>query len=256
MKKTNLFDNLDLYSFNHPEEFNLLVIVDQNKALLIDTGQAEIAKAVQLALESAKITATKIVNSHYHPDHINGNYIFSQCKFWGSEYYQENFELFAALHPDIPYIKPHSLLKDGQIMTHGPFQLKFINLRGHSRDSLVIVIDHQDFSAPIVHVADLLMFTNTGQHSIPYLSYDGSISEHIDSLETLSKMEIGLLIPSHGSLLKTQPEIEEAIQLRLFYLHRLEELGKKAQVEDCLIGSRERYNLLHLHRQNIKNIFG
>lgn len=256
MQKTSLFESIDLYTFRGSDEFNLLVLVDQKNALLIDSGYPQMAKTVHLAFEQAGIIATTVINSHYHPDHINGNYVFTGCQFLGSEHYQQNFQLFAALNPDIPYIAPEILIKDGQMITHGPFELHFFHLPGHSRDSLVIQINHQRLRAPIVHVADLLMFSNSGQHSIPYLSYDGSIDDHIQSLKTISTMDMSLLIPSHGNYLKTKSEIKEAIQLRLYYLERLKELGRNAKIEDCLIGSTRRYNLLHFHTQNIKNIFG
>ncbi len=256
MLKTRLLDDFYIYTFTGQEELNILILVNNGKVLLIDTGYPEIARELRTELEKDNLIPEIIINSHYHPDHINGNYVFSGCEFMGSEFYKQNFELFEALNPDVEYIKPKILLKDSQILHYGLFELKFLNLKGHCQDCLVTIIKHPELKNPLVHAADLIMFSNDGKHSIPYLSYDGDIEEHIQSLETLNSMKIGILLPSHGIILKDDNAIAEALKIRIYYLQKLRELGKNAKVDDCLLKDKSLYNQIKLHDKNLKNIFG
>ncbi|MCK4258544.1 MAG: MBL fold metallo-hydrolase [Halanaerobiales bacterium] len=251
MEKIQLTDNFFLYQFDDTNEINIVVLTHNNKALLFDTGYPEIAKEVLNHLKKEDLQPEIIINTHYHPDHINGNFVFKECKFMGSEYYKQNFELFEALNPTTEFVKPTTLIKDGDIFHFGSFELKFFYTPGHCRDCLITVINDE-----ITHVADLLMLTNSGKHTLPYISYDGNIDEHIKSLELLKSLKFKTLLPSHGKLLKASETISHAIHLRTYYLEQLKDLGKLAKVENCLCDHSDIYDRLEFHKTNIENVFG
>lgn len=250
MKKVQLAENFFLYCLTGASELNIPVIVNEGKALLIDTGYPEQAKELKAALEADGLRPEVVINSHYHPDHINGNYIFKGCKFLGHERYKQNLELYEALNPTIDFIKPTTLLKNNQLYFYGDFEFKFTNLPGHSQDLMVISIN-RDF----LYIADLLMFTNDGKHTLPYVHFDSTIDEHLQSLDTLATFPFQTIIPSHGILVTSQEQLTQAIALRKHYLTQLKARGKHARVEDCLSGPIEQYSELSLHEANIKNQF-
>lgn len=250
MIKTQLAENLHIYHLTGQSELNILTFVNNGKALIIDTGYPEQAKQLRTALEQDGLRAEIVINSHYHPDHINGNYVFALCKFMGSEHYKQNYELFEALNPNITFIKPTALIKDGQVFNYGSFELKFLNLSGHCRDLLAILINDQ-----FLFVTDLLMFTNDGRHALPYVSYDGTIAEHLHSLDTIATMSGKTVIPSHGVILSDPAAIQHAIDIRKYYLTQLQKLGKNAKLQDCLCEPVEKYAQTSLHEGNLKNLF-
>lgn len=250
MEKIQLAENLFLYGLTGPSELNIPVFVNEGKVLLIDTGYPEQAQELKAALSANGLQPEVVVNSHYHPDHINGNSIFAGCKFMGHERYKQNFELYEALNPHINLIKPTTLLKNNQLYYYGDFELKFISLPGHSQDMMIIAIN-KDW----LYITDLLMFSNDGKHSLPYVGFDGTIDEHLQSLDTLASLPFRTMIPSHGTLITTQDELTQAITLRKHYLTQLKARGKQARLEDCILGPIEQYCELHLHDANIKNQF-
>lgn len=93
-------------------------------AVLIDPSYSPEA-LVQRALDQA-LTITHIINTHGHPDHINGN--------------ARAVELTAApvaAHPDVP--TPIDIpLQGGQELHVGPLRLTFLHTPGHAVDHLVI----------------------------------------------------------------------------------------------------------------------
>jgi glyoxylase-like metal-dependent hydrolase (beta-lactamase superfamily II) len=80
---------------------------------------------VQRALEQG-LKVTHVINTHGHPDHINGN--ARVVELTGAP---------LAAHSDSP-TSPDVPLADGQAMSVGTLGLKFLHTPGHSADHLVI----------------------------------------------------------------------------------------------------------------------
>ena len=248
--KTKLKDNIYLYTFNGKDELNVLGLLNDDKALLIDSGYPSQAKALKKELEEDNIKPEILINSHYHPDHVNGNFHFKGCKLMASEHYKMNYELFSALYPTVGYVEADELIKDGNTLNFGQFELKFYNYQGHSQDSLVIVINDQ-----LAHIGDLIMMTNDGKYRLPYMSFDGNIDDYVKSLKALKKLQIPIFIPGHGQILDNQESTDKAIDFYNYYLEQFKHHGKQATVENCLGSSRDKCVMLEYHDRNIKNIF-
>lgn len=252
MTYTKLSDQLFLYTFTGEKELNIPLLVNGTKVLFIDTGYTEEGQELHEFLQKEGLDPEIIVHSHYHPDHFYGNHIFSQCIFMGSEHYKQNFELFEALNTAHNYIPPTKLISNGDTLQYGSFDLKFFNLPGHSIDTIVTLINDK-----FLHVGDLIMLSNDGKHHLPYLTFDGSIEQHIDSLKQLQTLPATTLIPAHGQVLEGKEAINQAIELRIHYLQRLKEFGNQAKVEDCLLKPLEQYERISFfHENNLKNTFG
>lgn len=250
MARIQLADNLYLYRVEGPSQLNALVFVNGTKALLVDPGFPEQAKELRAALEADGLKTEIVINSHYHPDHITGNYVFSDCKFMGSEHYKQNYELYEALNPDVKFVKPIMLLKNGQIFRYGGFELNFLNFGGHCKELLAIVINKSIF-----FIADLLMLHNNGKYLIPYIGFDGGIDEYTKSLRTIQTMNIFPMIPAHGAILNDQAALDEGIEAYISYMEKLRELGKNAKLDDCLVHP-EKFEKIGYHENNLQNVFG
>lgn len=97
---------------------------DAQQGVLIDPSYAPDA-LVQRAEEQA-LTIGHVINTHGHPDHINGN--DRAVELTGAR---------VAAHPDCP-ARPDVPLADGQELPIGDLRLSFLYTPGHSEDHLVV----------------------------------------------------------------------------------------------------------------------
>lgn len=251
MTYTKLSEHLYLYTFSGEQELNIPLLINDTKVLFIDTGYTEQSQELHNFLQQKGLEPEIVIQSHYHPDHFYGNHLFSQTKFMGSEHYKQNFELFEALNMTHTYIPPTELIRNGDIFKYGSFDLKFFNLPGHSIDTIATLINDT-----FLHVGDLIMLSNSGKHLLPYFSFDGSIDQHITSLEQIQALPATTLIPAHGQVLEGEDSIKQAIELRIYYLQQLKKLGNQAKAEDCLLKPLEQYEKISFyHENNLKNAF-
>ena len=102
----------------------LLADRDSRFGVLIDPSYSPDA-FVQRAIDQG-ITITHVINTHGHPDHINGN--TRAVELTGAA---------VAAHPDSPANPTHQL-RDGQHIGVGSLQLQFLHVPGHADDHLVV----------------------------------------------------------------------------------------------------------------------
>lgn len=97
---------------------------DAGTAVIIDPAFSP-AEVVKRATEQ-HLKITHIINTHGHPDHINGN--TEAAKLTGA---------LVAAHPDSPAM-PDLRLSDGEEIPVGGLRLKILHTPGHCPDHLVI----------------------------------------------------------------------------------------------------------------------
>jgi hydroxyacylglutathione hydrolase len=102
----------------------LLADRDSRTGVLIDPSYSPDA-FVQRAIDQG-LTITHIINTHGHPDHINGN--DRAVELTGAA---------VAAHPDSP-ARPTHPLTDGQQIAVGALRLQFLHVPGHADDHLVV----------------------------------------------------------------------------------------------------------------------
>ncbi|MTI96477.1 MAG: MBL fold metallo-hydrolase [Firmicutes bacterium] len=238
MQKKILGPELTLYRFQEHFELNILALKSGNRVLLIDSGLSPHGQAVATDLKEQGMEVEVIINSHFHPDHINGNKFFPGAHVWGSCFHA------TAKHRNPP---PNQLLSDGEVLTFNHFQLRFIEAAGHCRHQLVTVIDGQ-----FAFLGDLLMTAYDGVPWLPYIAPDGSIEQYLHDLDIVENLQVPTLIPAHGILIT--PELKKTlIDTYRFYLLKLKELGPHCSIEDCIT---EPDKIIHKwHQRNLSNIF-
>jgi hydroxyacylglutathione hydrolase len=102
----------------------LLADRDAKQAVLIDPSYAPDV-LVQRA-QDQQVTVTHILNTHGHPDHINGN--DRAVELTGAK---------VAAHPDVP-THVDVPLGEGQELPVGSLRLRFLYVPGHAADHLVV----------------------------------------------------------------------------------------------------------------------
>ena len=137
---------------------NIYLVEGDDKALLIDTGNG-IADLAECAKDITKLPLL-VVNTHGHPDHIGGNFQFSEVyahpldfeliELFSSEEYhnmaiqqaiREHPELESLFMKNIAEYKPPSIvaIEAGHIFDLGSRKLEVIEVPGHTGGSIVLL---------------------------------------------------------------------------------------------------------------------
>ncbi len=230
-------------------ELNITVLINKNNALIIDTAYEQNALAVKADLTDKGIQVDEVVLSHYHPDHAHGAGVFKSAKLSGSTHYEENFincnDVWDKEHD---YRRPERLVKSEDTMIYGPFKLRFIEAPGHSKCSLIIIINER-----YAHVGDLIMIDSDNKTMLPFMAKDGNLVHHINSLTSIKELVLEKLILSHGQFLEGKREIDQAIDSRLHYLNALLEYKSEGDINMLIGETPDSWTCLEWHKYNLKN---
>ncbi len=251
MEKIQVSDGVFQYCFSGDDYtklgYNIYAIVADRKALLIDTAYPPQAKMVRKDLEDSGITVSKVIISHFHPDHVAGSSIFNDCEIIGSKYYKVNINNCRRWSSQYTYLEPKTLIKHEDVLEFGEFKLKFLYTPGHSNCSISTIINNK-----FLHVGDLLMFSDTGKPLLPIVTINGSFFEHISSLELIKNTNIYNIFLSHGNRLIGKEKIQNEIDDKIFYLKKLQDSKGNIRLEDCLQRPLDHYDSIEWHETNLK----
>lgn len=251
MEKIEIRDNVYQYYFvdNQAQICNsIFVCIDPHRqtALILDTAYAKHSEKVKADLAESKIKPEIVVLSHYHPDHVSGCPVFEDCAIYASSLYEDNYLNCRRWEPSSTFLRATHLLNDGDSLTFGPFQLKFIHAPGHCQCLLMTLIDDD-----LLHVGDMLMFSQDNKPTLPYIATGGGFKKHIDSLERIKTIRCNTLLVPHGYSLSDPVEITQNIDDRIHYLKRV--LGSKGSLPaaSCLKNESSMYANLEFHDNNL-----
>lgn len=142
----------------HFQEVNLFLIIGEERALLLDTGEGfcPIEPLIRELYEGEVIAA----NSHFHFDHIGSNHVFQPIHAYDDPYVravaenglakealgaQLNEEMFqfgypCTLNPETFHIPPYEIIpvSDGDVIKLGGRNLQVYHTPGHSNDSIML----------------------------------------------------------------------------------------------------------------------
>jgi glyoxylase-like metal-dependent hydrolase (beta-lactamase superfamily II) len=251
MEKIKIRDNFFQYLFkedDNGEPNSLFVCIDdaRKKALILDTAFERLAGKVKKDLEDQEIQPEIVVLSHYHPDHAAGTLVFKDCRIYASEFYEDNYGNCQRWNPNLTFIPPTDLIKDGDSLSFGSFNLKFTYVPGHSQCSVLTLINED-----VLYIGDLLMFSADDTLSLPYISMGGSFKEHIQSLEKIKTIEYNILICAHGHFLTDKVKITGTIDEWLYYLNRVLDSMGTLPLAVCLKNDISNYAHAEYHDNNL-----
>jgi len=255
-------------SQNHGEIANLGFIVGQKCVAVIDSGgnPEQGAALKQAVTETTKTPICYVINTHVHPDHINGNSAFKApgVKFVGhyklaramaargSYYLDKAAEQLGVKMSAADLIPPDIEVKDSMKLDLGG---RTLILKAHPAAHTDNDLSVYDQESDTMWLSDLL-FT---EH-VPTL--DGSLKGWLAEIDKLEKQSFRYVIPGHGDVVSDWPQ---SIQPEKHYLTLLQTeiraaIKKGRHLEDAVqtIGSSEKNNWAlfdDYHRKNVTTAF-
>jgi glyoxylase-like metal-dependent hydrolase (beta-lactamase superfamily II) len=163
-----------------------------------------------------------VINTHYHADHVYGNYLYPEADIisWSDtrSYLERHGEgsLRQAQEetPELAQVKlslPNVLFDKGRMFLHlGNRTLELIHAPGHTADSIV-VYDHQD----------RLLFAGDTMMPVPFIVW-GDWKTMAATLSRLARMRLDNIVQGHGEVL-LRGEIPRTIRGSIAYLNRIHE---------------------------------
>jgi glyoxylase-like metal-dependent hydrolase (beta-lactamase superfamily II) len=164
-----------------------------------------------------------LVNTHWHGDHTNGNYLFDdsvelvchrRCQQamqeWGQTALDDARDNTPLLE-DVRLRLPEVVFDEGHLVLHiGPKSLEIILTPGHTADSTVAYVREDK----VLLAADTVM-------PVPYFVW-GSRHDFKNSLKMLKEYNLESIVQGHGEVL-LRGEIPGAIESSIRYLDMLEQ---------------------------------
>ncbi len=252
LDKVKVTDGVYLYVFTDEDSKHqdaITVIVQDDRALIIDTAFPKYAERVKKDLEFYGIESKIVIFSHYHADHTAGGAVFSQCEIYANEFYELNYNNCRIWEPHYNFLRAQRLLRGGDHLTFGHFNLEFIHAPGHSKDSLITRITDQ-----IIHPGDLIMMTKDKKASLPFIADGGNFQEHIASLRRLKELDPEILLLPHGGLVDNKEDISEMIEDRIYYLESTLGSFGTLPLPACLRNDISGYDFLEFHDTNLMRL--
>ncbi len=200
---------LSLNTFYFPSPANVGLYIEDNRAILIDSGSdKEAGRQILKVLKENEWDLSLIINTHSNADHIGGNEFLQKrtgCRIAATAMeaaFTEHPVLEASLlNGGFPHKRLQSkfllakasgvtdrIANSGQILNTA---LNAVPLPGHFLDMIAVETpDNVLFTADSVISRDIL-----SKYHIHFL-YD--VKSHFETLEILKKREDKLFVPSHG----------------------------------------------------------
>lgn len=186
---------------------------------LIDTGTGfnfTRLKDILIIFKSGLDKVEKIINTHYHFDHIGGNGYFEKAKIWVHENDSDPIEkgdpeitvadFFGGnMHP----MKIDKKLKDGDKISFGDLELEVVHTPGHTPGSICLYEPKQK----LMFTGDTVFANGFGRTDLP----GGNTEQLKQSIEKILGYDINKILPGHGNLLdKPNQKIKEMLKTASF----------------------------------------
>ena len=204
MKKLELSQGVVQYIFEPIEDLcygsNVIVLIDSDKAILIDTGYEYQTEEVMKDLDRQGITIEGVIISHFHQAHMQGLSKLRGIPVYGSNYYMYTIEKgISAEEADLyrPTIPVDKSLK----VDFGRHQLELIRNEGHTACTLLIKINQQ-----FLYTADELIYSPEGELVLPRVTKNNLINHYV-SVHNLKNLSNYVFVPGHGNAIYEQGKL-------------------------------------------------
>jgi glyoxylase-like metal-dependent hydrolase (beta-lactamase superfamily II) len=224
---------------------SVTVIVNKNKAILIDAGYEFQIEKVLADLHKKGIEIEKVIITHFHEDHMRGLNILPKVPIYGSSRFQETLDKWTPKN-EHDIFTPTVMIDKPQELIFGKYKLTLIPFPGHSVCGMLININDE-----FLHVVDELMFSQDG---IPLLPSSDDFKRHLESLDKLRKYsDFTTLIPSHGPVFNGG-RLEEEIGKRYAYINALIMSNGNISYEEAIKDCNCIFPHSEWHEGNCKNV--
>ena len=222
---------------------NFTVIKNGKEALIIDVGYENNARLVLKDLKAKGLKPVKVVLSHTHEDHVGGYAVFKNVVFYAGELYKKDIN---NTDEKMSKFKPDHILKEGDTIKFGSHNISIINTPGHSASGITCIINKK-----ILHVGDLVFFTNDDRLSVPYVG--GKIKDYLADLNRIKKLKPEIILAGHGKPIIIKKDSYDNINKIIYYLTKLKEGDKNVKLSNCIKGNISDLSFHELHKINVKH---
>jgi glyoxylase-like metal-dependent hydrolase (beta-lactamase superfamily II) len=215
---------------------NVFLLDGGSELALIDTGCTEGVKDVlgniqSLGLDLKKIR--KIILTHGHWDHVEGTAELLKtldCTVYGHALSREVLAGRPGIYqPDYQFLKSppapvHELIKEGDTIRVGDFQLRVLEVPGHTPDGLAFTFDLPRGGGVGCFSGDTAIGDQAGAKGvIGWIDarWNTKLSDFKRSLERLRALELAALFPGHGYAHLGQDDVRTSIDNCLWRLNLL-----------------------------------
>jgi len=183
-------------------------LIDGPFKILIDPGHQHLFAGLRNSLDSIDISIEDIdliIATHMHPDHIEAAQSFSSLSTMVAIHETEYryFRERAVSFHDFT-IEPDFFLKEG-ILKAGGVELEVIHSPGHSPGSICLYWP----SHKALFAGDVIFEQGVGRTDLP----GGNGEQLKKSIGRLSSLDLELLLPGHGDIIRGRENIERNFSL-------------------------------------------
>lgn len=198
MKKIELSEGILQYIFDPVEHTlygnNVIAILNDDKAMIIDTGFVFQTEEVITDLSKSGISIDGVIISHFHEENIQGLKKLTGVTIYGSSYYQQTLKEWLRAEEQTGYAPTIKVDKNLKII-FGKHTIELIHNPGHSICTLFIKVDDK-----FLYVADELMYSVNGEPLLPCVTKKDIINHYV-SAHNLTKLCNYIFIPAHGNVI-------------------------------------------------------
>ena len=243
MRRERVSDDIYVFTSDLYAQVTAAAIVTREGIVVIDTlpFPIETAEMIDYLNSLGHGPIKYLVNTHWHGDHTNGNYLFDdkvelvchkRCQQamqeFGPEALAESQETTPLLE-EVELRIPEVVFENGELVLHvGNKSIELALTPGHTPDSIVAYVREDK----VLIAADTVM-------PVPYFVW-GSRHDFRESLKLLQSYNLESIVQGHGEVL-LRGEIPRAIESSIEYLDMLEkrvqeviDKGKNKQTLDKL----------------------
>jgi cyclase len=276
MRRERVSDDIYVFTSDLYAQVTATAVVTQDGIVVIDTlpYPQETRQMIGFLNRLGRGKIRYVINTHWHGDHTNGNYLFEDAQLVahqlcaealagiGTEVLQESKDA----SPDLQEVEmriPDVTFDEGEMYVHlGEKSLRMFLTPGHTHDSTSVYIKDDK----VLVAADAVM-------PVPFFGW-GNREDFIDSLRTILELNLDSVVQGHGEVL-LRGEIPESINSSIRYLeliqqrvNRLVEGGRsrealrKLDIESCgksriplngLVEELHSVNVQHLYDRAVGN---
>jgi len=193
----------DLYAFpwqSFTENNCNSYLIEGAYRILIDPGHQHLFGELRNSLGSMDIgieDINLIIATHIHPDHIEAVQAFSSLPTMVT-IHEEEYRYFNDAISRYPQFEFDFFLTEGLLKAGGE-ELEIIHTPGHSPGSICIYWP----SHKALFAGDVIFEQGVGRTDLP----GGSIEQLKNSIKRLSALDIELLLPGHGNIIKGKEQV-------------------------------------------------
>lgn len=202
------------------------VILTPEGAIVVDTlpFPQETKELLAFVRERSGKGVRYVVNTHFHADHVYGNYLFPEALVVAHKRCRETLQRFGEKSlreakeqtPELADVRLRlpSVVFEGELTFHlGSKTVQLMLMPGHTPDSIVVYVKENK-----------VLFAGDAVMPVPHIVW-GDWKEMITSLRAIEELSLENVIQGHGEFL-LRGEISETIESSIAYLEMIHEKVK------------------------------